>query len=63
MNSSRSTGSSRLEGVAGVRLRLARLGFFGTARVTFLPDGTLLFDEERVRLTPLWAQSRYSASG
>ena len=25
----------------------------GTARVTLLPDGTLLFDEERVRLTPL----------
>jgi len=25
----------------------------GTARVTILPDGTLLFDEERVRLTPL----------
>jgi hypothetical protein len=25
----------------------------GTARVTVLPDGTLLFDEERVRLTPL----------
>jgi hypothetical protein len=24
-----------------------------TARVTILPDGTLLFDEERVRLTPL----------
>jgi hypothetical protein len=24
-----------------------------TAQVTFLPDGTLLFDEERVRLTPL----------
>jgi hypothetical protein len=28
-------------------------GVFGTARVTVLPDGTLLFDEERVRLTPL----------
>jgi hypothetical protein len=26
---------------------------FGTARVTILPDGTLLFDEERVRLTPI----------
>ena len=26
---------------------------FGTARVTILPDGTLLFDVERVRLTPL----------
>jgi hypothetical protein len=26
---------------------------FGTARVTVLPDGTLLFDEERVRLTPI----------
>lgn len=25
---------------------------FGTARVTVLPDGTLLFDEEVVRLTP-----------
>jgi hypothetical protein len=25
---------------------------FGTARVTILPDGTLLFAEERVRLTP-----------
>ncbi len=25
----------------------------GTARVTVLPDGTLLFDEERVTLTPL----------
>jgi hypothetical protein len=25
----------------------------GTARVTILPGGTLLFDEERVRLTPL----------
>ena len=25
----------------------------GTAQVTILPDGTLLFDEERVRLTPL----------
>jgi hypothetical protein len=24
-----------------------------TAQVTILPDGTLLFDEERVRLTPL----------
>ena len=28
---------------------------FGTARVTILPDGTLLFDDERVRLTPLRA--------
>ena len=26
---------------------------FATARITVLPDGTLLFDEERVRLTPL----------
>jgi hypothetical protein len=26
---------------------------WATARVTVLPDGTLLFDEERVRLTPL----------
>lgn len=25
----------------------------GTARVTVLPDGTLLLDEERVKLTPL----------
>jgi len=25
----------------------------GTARVTVLPDGTLLFDEERVTLTPI----------
>ena len=25
----------------------------GTGRVTILPDGTLLFDEERVSLTPL----------
>jgi hypothetical protein len=25
----------------------------GTARVTVLPNGTLLFDEERVRLTPI----------
>jgi hypothetical protein len=25
----------------------------GTARVTVLPDGTLLFDEERINLTPL----------
>jgi hypothetical protein len=53
VNSSRSTGSSRLEGVAGVRLRGGQARVFGTARVTFLPDGTLFFDEERVRLTPL----------
>jgi hypothetical protein len=26
---------------------------FGVARVTILPDGTQLFDEERIRLTPL----------
>jgi hypothetical protein len=26
---------------------------FGTERITTLPDGTQLFDEVRVRLTPL----------
>jgi hypothetical protein len=34
--------------VSGGQARL-----LATARVTILPDGTLLFDEERVRLTPL----------
>jgi hypothetical protein len=33
--------------VAGGQARV-----FGTERVTILPDGTLLFDEVRIRLTP-----------
>jgi hypothetical protein len=48
----RSRGSCYGTGQSGPGRR-GQARVLGTARVTILPEGRLLFDEERVRLTPL----------